>query len=74
MTAEELAKLFHDTYEELAPGFGYRTREASAVPWSDVPEPNKSLMIAVADKVLERIKLEAGITWSSSGDLSIGEQ
>jgi hypothetical protein len=68
MTAEELAQLFHDTYEKLAPDYGYETRKASAVPWSDVPEPNKSLMIAVADKVLDRIKLEAGITWKNSGD------
>jgi hypothetical protein len=56
MTAEELAKLFHETYEELAPDFGYSTRKSSAVPWEDVPEPNKSLMIAVAEKVLEKIE------------------
>lgn len=67
MTPEELAKLFHDTYEQLAPNFGYTTRKASAVPWSDVPEPNKSLMIAVAEKVLEELKLKAGITWSNTG-------
>ena len=45
--SEELAKKFHETYERLAPDFGYKTREASAVPWKDVPEANKSLMIAV---------------------------
>jgi hypothetical protein len=56
MTPEELAKFFHDTYEELAPNYGYTTRKASAVPWEDVPEPNKSLMIAVAEKVLEKIE------------------
>ncbi len=52
MKAEQLAKLFHETYEFLAPGFGYKTREASAKPWEDVPENNKKLMIAVAEKVL----------------------
>jgi hypothetical protein len=56
MTPEELAQLFHETYEELAPNYGYTTRRASAVPWKDVPEPNKSLMIAVAEKVLEKIE------------------
>lgn len=65
MNAEELAQLFHETYEKLAPDYGYNTRAATAVPWSKVPEPNKSLMIAVADKVLEKIKSEAGIVWSS---------
>jgi len=56
MTAEELAKFFHETYEELAPNYGYTTRRSSAVPWEDVPEPNKSLMIAVAKRVLEKIE------------------
>ena len=58
MTAEQLAQFFHETYEELAPRFSYKTRQASSVPWSQVPEPNKSLMIAVAEKVLGRLKSE----------------
>jgi len=49
--SEKLAKLFHETYERLAPTFGYETRKDSAVPWADVPEMNKRLMIAVADHV-----------------------
>lgn len=52
MDAEFLAKLFHDTYEKLAPDFNYKTREASAKPWFDVPENNRKLMVAVAEKVL----------------------
>jgi hypothetical protein len=55
MDPEQLAQLFHETYEELAPNFGYETRKSSAVPWRDVPEPNKSLMIAVAKSVLEKV-------------------
>lgn len=51
--AEQLAQFFHETYEQLAPAFGYKTREASAVPWADVPEKNKHLMIAVAGEVLK---------------------
>lgn len=50
--AEALARLFHETYERLAPDYGYRTREASAVPWDDVPEQNRALMIATADHVI----------------------
>ena len=52
MNAEQLARLFHETYEELAPKFNYETRKASAKPWADVPENNKRLMIAVAEKIL----------------------
>lgn len=46
-----IARLFHETYERLAPSFGYETRKASAVPWDDVPESNRRLMIAVAAEV-----------------------
>ena len=56
MDAEQLAKLFHEVYEELAPKFNYETRKASAKPWADVPENNKKLMIAVAERILMRIK------------------
>lgn len=50
--AETLAQRFHETYERLAPSFGYETREASAKPWADVPEQNKRLMIAVCGEIL----------------------
>lgn len=56
MTAEAVAQRFHEAYERLAPSFGYKTREASAVPWADVPEQNKKLMIAVAAEVLAGIR------------------
>lgn len=52
-TAEQIAARFHETYERLAPSFSYKTREASAKPWADVPEQNKRLMIAVAREVGE---------------------
>lgn len=52
---EVLAQLFHETYEHLAPQYGYETRKASAVPWEDVPVENKLLMIAVAGVILEEL-------------------
>ena len=52
VTAEELAHTFHDEYERLAPDFGYKTREASAVPWDSVPDANRNLMEAVALRIL----------------------
>lgn len=54
--AREAARLFHETYERLAPLFGYETRKESAVPWEDVPEPNRSLMTAVAGEVIARLR------------------
>jgi hypothetical protein len=50
--AEGLARLFHETYEYLAPYYDYETRKQSAVPWDDVPANNKALMAATARAVL----------------------
>jgi len=50
--AEDLACKFHDVYEGAADAMDYATRPESAVPWGDVPQPNKSLMIATAAEVL----------------------
>jgi hypothetical protein len=52
--AEDIAMWFHATYERLAPELGYTTREASAVPWPDVPEKNRRLMIATVQRLLDR--------------------
>jgi hypothetical protein len=47
---EMLAKKFHDTYESLSPAFGF---ECPSVLWDDVPEPNRSLMIAVCKEIMK---------------------
>lgn len=52
--AEQIAREFHDAYERLAPQVGYQTREASAVPWEEVPSGNRRLMIATATDLLNR--------------------
>ena len=46
------AQVLHEAYERLAPDFGYETRRESAVPWDEVPENNRRLMVAVAGEVL----------------------
>lgn len=53
INACEIAKAFHDTYERLAPTFTYKTRPESAVPWADVPQVNKQLMIATVVALIE---------------------
>lgn len=51
--AERLAKRFHDAYERLAPEHGYETRKESAKLWDEVPEQNRSLMIAVCQELID---------------------
>jgi hypothetical protein len=58
--AAEVASQFHAAYERLAPRFGYSTREASAVPWDEVPQQNRDLMVAVVDELLARGVIVAG--------------
>ncbi len=70
MTAAELARLFHETYEDLAPSHGYSTRERTRKAWEDIPEgdPNKRLMIATCGVVLGAIEghLEAELAKKQS--------
>ena len=47
-----LARRFHESYERLAPSFGYETRKESAVPWEQVPEQNRELMEAACEDAL----------------------
>lgn len=54
MEAAELAKVFHETYERLAPTFGYATRIESAKPWEQVPPTNKDLMVAVCQEIISK--------------------
>jgi hypothetical protein len=55
MKPEELAELFHDTYERLAPECGYITRKKSQVPFADLPKENKNLMVEVCKVVLNEM-------------------
>ena len=48
---EEMANAFHEAYERLAPNFDYKTRDRSAVPWDEVPQNNKRLMIRVCEEL-----------------------
>jgi hypothetical protein len=55
LNAEKLAEKFHTLYEGFAPEYGYKTRDESSVPWKDVPEQNKKLMIRVCKIILGSI-------------------
>ena len=53
--AEHMARKFHEHYEALAPSFGYKTREESAVPWDEVPVQNKALMVATCLALMSEV-------------------
>jgi hypothetical protein len=49
-----IAQQFHETYERLAPSYGYRTRLESAKPWDQIPFSNQSLMKATVQALLRK--------------------
>lgn len=55
--ALKIARLFHDTYEQLAPQYGYETRKDTKK--FDPNSSNGKLMIAVCDKIASIIEKEA---------------
>ena len=57
-TPEQVARLFHDAYEELARDYNWETRPETAVPWDFLPESNRGLMMAVAERVLAALRSE----------------
>lgn len=57
MNALEIAKKFHETYERLAPSFGYETRLETRE--FDPDSKNGRLMLAVCDTVGNMIASEA---------------
>ncbi len=59
--AEDIASKFHAAYEELAPSAGYETRKESAVPWEQVPDNNRALMIATVEALLASGVIRPGV-------------
>lgn len=59
MEAEDLARRFHETYERLAPEFGYETRKETKVPWEKVPRNNRQLITAVCAEVMFGVLVES---------------
>lgn len=51
---EDIARLFHDTYERLAPSFGYETRDDTKQ--FDPESPNGRLMVAVCGEVTRSLR------------------
>jgi hypothetical protein len=68
LTAELLARCFHESYERLAPSFDYDTREDSRTAWEQVPEQNRRLMVATAEAVIAQLGLVASLPDGAARD------
>lgn len=58
--AERIAAEFHRSYENQAPHFGYETRKDSAVPWTEVPQQNRDLMVSVVHALIAQGVIRPG--------------
>lgn len=56
VTPIDLARMFFEEMNELAPEFGYVAKAAVRVAWQDLPGRNRILRIRCAAKILERLK------------------
>ncbi len=54
ISAEILAREFHELYESLAPNFGYSTNPDTRI--FNTNSSNGKLMIAVCDKILDQLQ------------------
>lgn len=54
VTVDEVARTFHEKYEEFAAKCGWETQGASRVPWEDLPEENRLTMELATTAVLLR--------------------
>ena len=53
VSSEEMAKWFHDNYEEIAKAEGWQTQDKCKVEFHDLPESSRNTMIKVCDRWLD---------------------
>lgn len=58
--AEIIAREFHEQYEWTAPMYGWKTQQASAVGWDELPENQRRLMVHVVGNLLASNHIVAG--------------
>jgi hypothetical protein len=64
---EAIARAFHERYEEQADEHGWKPQEATRVAWEDLPEENRSLMIAVVRDLLRDGVIAVGYLSTAGG-------
>ena len=57
MTKHELAEWLHDNYEQLAKVENWQTQKITRVKFDDLPNENKSTMLALADRMLNTFNI-----------------
>lgn len=71
--AQSLAAFSHDVYEAEAVKAGWKTQEQCRVPFDELPEANKTVMLAVASAIIAEVEKrgETSVTQDGSGEVCI---
>jgi len=72
MTAEQIARAFHEAYIRLAPGSGM-VPVPPAIPWDALPGPDQALMTAVIQELLDAGVLHGVVSQARSDEDRIRE-
>ncbi|QIB75356.1 hypothetical protein G3I44_14295 [Halogeometricum borinquense] len=48
-----LAEWLHDQYEEIAVEVGWETQDGTSVPFDELPEDNRAVMLQLAERLIE---------------------
>lgn len=59
MKLEQLAIWLHINYEEIAIQKGWQTNEDCKVPFDELPQKNKAVMIELADRIQRNLGCDA---------------
>lgn len=55
-SALELARFFHDAYEDIASRRGFRAEATPRTGWDSVPRKNRDLLVATCERVLQWLR------------------
>lgn len=65
--AQSLAAFSHDVYEAEAVKAGWKTQEQCRVPFDELPEANKTVMLAVASAIIAEVEKRGETTVEDCG-------
>lgn len=66
--AEQLARMFHDAYERLAPDYGWKTQTVSRKQWEELPDGLRLLMLSVCEEIITALLEGKIIEYADPGD------
>lgn len=68
MDRQELAEWLHNEYEDIAVEVGWETQDGTSVPFDELPDDNKQVMLKLADRLLTVYDIQKNSTKTKGKD------